>query len=466
MAILPSGLLALMGGALLLAGLILPIFLLKGRARTVFLGVVGGLLGLAVLGVGAVAMLGLFVTPVLVLAGLVVAGLVALTVLLKGPARWVVGSVLGGVAVLAVLAFFIAMPVATMRQTARSHARRHAVEAEIEQARRRARAAEAPARAVAGGTRTPHVESGVPDDLPFLADVYPSKARAVEAVAMDVARSAERVLAGSADANAAVTGQASTEVLQRVAAVLRDRTLLDGAAVVSPSDAGHRDDADVVCTVLVDGESEGTVRVVLGGPGEEVSRSARYVDKPWAANFARYLAGAEPGLVMVRSPRPAADAAEADGDLADAAVDAVLPHLKDAVAGKAAAAGGAAGVDDADLRRAARRALRSRGLVRDRFIQRFDRPYGALYRTAMLLDVSPENLDRVAAELVTVSTRTRRTVVATWWRLASSIGALAVLIFAAYLVLNAATKGYYAWLLRLAAVVVVVGGVLFLLVLS
>jgi hypothetical protein len=46
----------------------------------------------------------------------------------------------------------------------------------------------------------------------------------------------------------------------------------------------------------------------------------------------------------------------------------------------------------------------------------------------------------------------------TWSRLGMSIGGLAVLILAVYLVLNAATKGYYSLVLRLAAIALVVGG--------
>jgi len=41
----------------------------------------------------------------------------------------------------------------------------------------------------------------------------------------------------------------------------------------------------------------------------------------------------------------------------------------------------------------------------------------------------------------------------------ASLGGLAVLIFAVYLVLNAATKGYYTWVLRLLAIGTVVAGV-------
>lgn len=91
--------------------------------------------------------------------------------------------------------------------------------------------------------------------------------------------------------------------------------------------------------------------------------------------------------------------------------------------------------------------LVSRNLVTDRFAQRFDRPYGTVWREAVLVDASPSQVDAIARSLVrgvnVQVTHQRKT----WF----SFIALAGLIFGTYLFLNMATKGYYTWALRFAA---------------
>ena len=102
--------------------------------------------------------------------------------------------------------------------------------------------------------------------------------------------------------------------------------------------------------------------------------------------------------------------------------------------------------------------LESRNHLTDQFTQRFDRSYGTVWREAVLIDDDPGMMDRITDALVgsldAQVTHQRNT----WFRFI----ALAGLIFGTYLFLNMATKGYYAWMLRLAAVAGIIGVVLFL----
>lgn len=91
--------------------------------------------------------------------------------------------------------------------------------------------------------------------------------------------------------------------------------------------------------------------------------------------------------------------------------------------------------------------LVSRNLQTDSFTQRFDRPNYTVWREAVLVDASPTRVEEIARSLVqgiNVQVSHHRK---TWF----SFVALAGLIFGTYLFLNMATKGYYVWMLRLAA---------------
>ncbi len=103
----------------------------------------------------------------------------------------------------------------------------------------------------------------------------------------------------------------------------------------------------------------------------------------------------------------------------------------------------------------------NRPLIKDRFTQSFNRPYGRVYRQALLLDVPAQ---AVVLEIVSEANASlreaRRTKLLTH---IASIAGMILLITVVYLFLNAATRGYYVWSLRVAGVVIVVAGVLLVL---
>jgi len=103
--------------------------------------------------------------------------------------------------------------------------------------------------------------------------------------------------------------------------------------------------------------------------------------------------------------------------------------------------------------------LFSRNHATDQFTQRFERPYGTVWREAILIDAEPGMMDRITDALVYSldgeATHQRNA----WF----SIFSLTGLVFGTYLFLNMATKGYYAWSLRLAALAgIIVFGFVFL----
>ena len=90
-------------------------------------------------------------------------------------------------------------------------------------------------------------------------------------------------------------------------------------------------------------------------------------------------------------------------------------------------------------------------LTLDRFDQKIDRPYGTLYRSALLVKADGEPLRLLKKELTKAFREsqveemgTRRSVAIT---VTSALG-LALIIFLLYSFLNASTRGYFVWQLR------------------
>lgn len=99
--------------------------------------------------------------------------------------------------------------------------------------------------------------------------------------------------------------------------------------------------------------------------------------------------------------------------------------------------------------------LRDGGFVVDQFLQSFDGLSGRLWRQAMLIDVGDQKMARLERD-TRIGMRVERM---SWARMIlSSIGALAIIVLS-YLFLNMATRGYYAWSLRIAGVVLAIAGI-------
>jgi hypothetical protein len=98
--------------------------------------------------------------------------------------------------------------------------------------------------------------------------------------------------------------------------------------------------------------------------------------------------------------------------------------------------------------------------ILDRFVQSFKGTAGRIWRQAFLIDASAEKLTKLAHRKA-VRTRARKM---SWARMFFSIVGLLVLITVVYAFLNAATKGYYVWSLRIAGIILALITIIILLV--
>ncbi len=170
-----------------------------------------------------------------------------------------------------------------------------------------------------------------------------------------------------------------------------------------------------------------------------------YVDKPWVDSFETFAAAhPEKRWAVARSPRPATAADEAVRLARRQAVEKLVGWIRETSDGGPIPLPWVGGDPLSD---AVRAALRRGDYVADRFVQRFDRPTGDVYRAAWLLRLAR---DRADATLAAAHADRRRTL----WSLAGQAGGLLLLVAvlaAGHVAIDTWTLGYYTLRLRLAS---------------
>lgn len=97
--------------------------------------------------------------------------------------------------------------------------------------------------------------------------------------------------------------------------------------------------------------------------------------------------------------------------------------------------------------------LQAHRLVVDEFSQSLRTSTARVWRHAVLLNLAPHTMQNLLQQ----KTRQIQRVHRTWAKDLISLAGLALVVFILYIFLNAATKGYYAWSLRVIAMVTIVG---------
>jgi hypothetical protein len=99
--------------------------------------------------------------------------------------------------------------------------------------------------------------------------------------------------------------------------------------------------------------------------------------------------------------------------------------------------------------------IENRGMIMDRFSQQLYGMAGPICRHALLIDLSPNKIQPLANAKFAVAIQQQRT----WAKILLSFVGMAAVILLVYAFLNAATRGYYSWSLRIAAVVLLCIGI-------
>lgn len=208
-------------------------------------------------------------------------------------------------------------------------------------------------------------------------------------------------------------------------------------------------------------EITGSLKATVLGEAGEVAVMTQFIDKPWVAHFDKFVsANPNRNLLLARSHRFAASTeaafvlAEERG--ADSITQMMMPLVRQS---------GMRLIPDIEIqtRNTVRWLINSGVFVEDRFVQRLKRPYGDVYRAAILFEVKPDQLETLKGEIYTISRSRQREQQAS----VSFIGG-AVVIFGVVtllcLFLNHATRGYYRARLSAACLcggAVLIGGAVF-----
>jgi len=200
--------------------------------------------------------------------------------------------------------------------------------------------------------------------------------------------------------------------------------------------------------------------------------AASFVDKRWVDDFAAFVS-AEPHRewLVAYSSKVTDSRQDAHQQALHAAGVKLRPYVRDYLRGHSSRQmQRLADCPDDVLDAQIETVLRSgpSDLIGDRFVQRVHRPYGGVWREALLIHASAERIASMGVEASNRLEARQIYVVAqagserVWWmRMVLSIAGLIALICVMYLFLNFATRGYYVWALRGAAVVIAAAAVLF-----
>lgn len=200
----------------------------------------------------------------------------------------------------------------------------------------------------------------------------------------------------------------------------------------------------------------GLIRATLSGRQGQFTRQIEFVNKAWSEDFERWRSrhgGWAHGWVLGESDRLCASETEAKSQAMQMAARAVTGTIMRRFLDLRALQNPDLGRRQDELKQWLRdivpRSLEADQFRSDTFTQGYARPYGTLYRCAVLVYVPAEKADA----LVDGFFRHDRAIRASWLHtLLSGAGLLAVIV-AVYLFLNMATRGYYVWSVRLATVV-------------
>jgi len=321
------------------------------------------------------------------------------------------------------------------------------------------------------------------------ADLHPSAAAAARALAWRLADRLSEVFSKTCEPKQirVVDDPAATELVDAFIDALRQQEI--GPVIARCSDSGFEstyEGCDAAVRIeqpapstqeTTDAPKSGRLQVTawLATP-TSLQRSrfritANFADKRWVDDLAAF-ASAEPHRewLVAYSSKVTDSRQDAHQQALHAAAVKLRPYVRDYLRGESSRQmQRLADCPDDVLDAQIETVLRSgpSDLIGDRFVQRVHRPYGDVWREALLIHASAEWIASMGVEASNRLEARQIYVVAqagserVWWmRTVLSIAGLIALICVMYLFLNFATKGYYVWALRGAAVVIAAAAVL------
>jgi hypothetical protein len=187
----------------------------------------------------------------------------------------------------------------------------------------------------------------------------------------------------------------------------------------------------------------GRLKGILFNGDQTTAFETTFVNKPWVTEWSEFSNNTRPGeWVVGRSQQFCTNEGEADNFARFGAAQQLIPAVVSRLDGEESAS-------ESFIREKIIEQLRSRG-PSDRFVQRIDRPYGSLYQVAILVPTGDPLASQVAENVSSQLASQKRAARSTF----GGIVVLSLVILVLYWFLNAVTKGYFTWRLRMAVVVI------------
>ena len=298
-------------------------------------------------------------------------------------------------------------------------------------------------------------QPGIEDE--FEANLYPSKLSAVRSLGLGIDKPIRRLLGDQTWPTRGILfegGHDRALLDEFIATAARSVpqsqwTIAPETVAVQPGEVGIRLDLSVFQAGPApwnsgDSTSEmtrGTLRASVMDGNNQVSINAKFDEKPWIEDsYGLWNSRPNKRLIIAKSAESCVTREEAVGQAIDSACQQLTTLLRQTPRAKAT---------PSLPRHVTANDILEEDFIVDRFSQKFAGMAGEIWRHALLIDASVEKMDQLAVHKAVLA-RTHRL---NWARMIFSVAGLLALITVAYVFLNAATKGYYTWSLRIAGVV-------------
>jgi hypothetical protein len=306
---------------------------------------------------------------------------------------------------------------------------------------------------------------GIEDE--FKANIYPSKVSAVRSLGLHIGKSVRQVFGDTWPSSIILFhGGHDRELIEEFGRAIADKfpetnwTIAPETVAVQPDEVGIRIDLSNIQTQAASWLSgsrttTGTVWANVLAGDKKSSIKAEFVEKPWVEDLSNFLMKRKMAgrFIITRSTESCMSEAEANQQAVKNACTLVAEMIgQDSPRKSKVPVSFVKPVNPTDIIEG--------DFILDRFVQSFEGTTGKIWRQALLLDVSPEKLKNLAIRKAVIA-QARKTSFA---RMFFSIIGLVALITIVYAFLNAATKGYYVWSLRIAGVVFALVVIILLLV--
>jgi hypothetical protein len=302
----------------------------------------------------------------------------------------------------------------------------------------------------------------------FEANVYPSKLSAVRSLGLQIGEPVREVF-GETPPSGIILFQGShdrgllEEFGRATARTFPDipRKIAPETVPVLKDEVGIRIDLVKVQTNPASWSSgsgnemtSGTIQASVLAGDRQASMKADFVQKPWVEDFSAFF-NTMPNsqFIIAKSAESCMTEAEANRQAMQNACSQVANMIGQTPPRRS-------GVPISFAKRVNSADILEGGFILDRFVQSFEGAAGKIWRQALLVDASAEKLKNLAQRKAVIARARKRDFAGMFF----SIVGLIVLITVVYTFLNAATKGYYAWSLRVAGVVLALVVIILLLV--